>query len=150
MPTRDELLAREASSWEAFDRAVGRVDQGDRERPDALEGWSVKDLVWHCAYWTDFCAAALERAGEGPFADPFAGEDDEYWDAENARIAVTSAAMTWEQVTEGAAAARARVRAALGANAVEGALTCFGEETFVHYDEHAVHVAAFADRLASS
>ena len=147
MPTREELLAHEASSWEAFERTVDRIGEGDRERPDALERWSVKDLVWHCAYWADFCAAALQRAGEGPFLDPFDEEEDEVWDAENARVAEASAAMTWRQVIEGAAVARARVRAAIGPTADEAAARFFGDETFAHYDEHAAHVAAFADRL---
>jgi uncharacterized protein (TIGR03083 family) len=150
MPSRDELLAREASAWEAFDRAVGRVARQDRERPDALEGWSVKDLVWHCAYWADFCAGALERAGEGPFVDPFDGQDDEVWDAENAQVAKASSVMTWDQVAEGAAAARARVRAAAGLTTDEATAGFFGDETFVHYDEHTAHVEAFANRVASS
>jgi hypothetical protein len=150
MPTREELLAREASAWEAFERAVGRVTPQDRERPDALERWSVKDLVWHCAYWADFCAAALERIGEGPFVDPFAEQDDEVWDAENAQVAEASATMTWDRVAEGAAAARARVRASIGIDAGEPRASFFGDETFVHYDEHSAHVTAFADRLASS
>jgi hypothetical protein len=57
---RDELLEREHASWSAFEAAVGRVP-ADRRADDGVEpGWSVKDLVWHCAYWAGFCADTIE------------------------------------------------------------------------------------------
>jgi hypothetical protein len=148
MLDRDELLAREAMSWDAFQAAVGRVAPQDRDLPEALERWSVKDLVWHCAYWADFCAAALEQRGDGPFVDPFEDQDDAVWDAENARIAEASAEMSWQEVTDGAVAARARARAALGPVVDEGAAGLFADETSTHFDEHAAHIEAFAERRA--
>jgi Mycothiol maleylpyruvate isomerase N-terminal domain len=149
-PRGAELLLREAAAWESFLAQVERVGHDDRERAGALEGWSVKDLVWHCAHWTDFCAAALEDAGDGPFVDPFDAEPDEYWHEENARVARESAPMSWRDAREGADAARTRVRSAIGglARVDEATARFFGDETFVHYDEHAEHVAAFARRVA--
>lgn len=142
-----ELLEREEGSWTAFWAEVARVPEGSRANGDALPGWSVHDLVWHCAKWTDFVGEHFEAAGAGPIADPFAGHSDEYWDGVNADIAKESKALAWDEVQAGVARARTRARAALIAllNVGDDAARWFGEETFEHYDEHAEHVRAFVE-----
>ena len=76
-------------------------------------------------------------------------ESDAYWDRMNQDIADASKAMAWDDVTTGAAAGRERVRTALAElGEIDGvAGTWFAEETYVHYDEHAEHITAFADGL---
>jgi hypothetical protein len=147
MSARDGFLDREQASWARFEAEVARVPQADRDHPGALERWSVKDLVFHCAHWADFAAIHAEAAAEGPFQDPFDTEPDEVWDAENARVAAASATMTWAQVRESFDAARARVRAVVmdRAHLDEDVIAWMAHETWAHYDEHAAHVAAFAD-----
>ena len=52
--------------------------------------------------------------------------------------------------TAGAVAGRERVRTALGELCPTSTMsrrTWFAEETYVHYDEHAEHIAAFVDGL---
>jgi len=149
MTSAEELLVKEDAAWQAFAAQVARVPEDERERPGALEGWSVKDLVWHNGYWARFCADALERLGDGPFVDPFGDESSEHWDAENARVADESAAMTWEEVERGAGDARDHLRATVAAlpSIDDDRAAMIGDETFVHYDEHAGHVAAFVDRI---
>ncbi|HEV8565367.1 MAG TPA: hypothetical protein VGR41_10670 [Actinomycetota bacterium] len=144
---RQELLDREERSWAAFWAEVGRVPEGMRANGDALPGWSVHDLVWHCAKWADFCGEHFESLGSGSFVDPFDAHPDEYWDGVNADIANESKALPWDEVQAGAPRARARARAALMAppDVAEDAARWWGEETFVHYDEHAEHVRAFVD-----
>jgi hypothetical protein len=143
----ERFLKRESSAWEAFDRQVQRVPPESRERPGALAGWSVKDLVWHCAYWARFAADQVAETGAGPFVDPFDAHPDGYWDSVNAEVARKSAAMSWQEVRAGAGDARARLRGLLGSGAelAPEALTWAVEETFGHYDEHAEHIRAFAD-----
>jgi hypothetical protein len=142
-----ELLDKEERSWAAFWAEVARVPEGSRSDGEALPGWSVHDLVWHCAKWADFVGEHFEAAGPGPIADPFAGHPDEYWDGVNADIAKESKGLGWDEVQAGVARARARARAALIAvpDLGEDAARWFGEETFVHYDEHAEHVRAFVE-----
>jgi hypothetical protein len=148
MTSPQEFLEREAAAWAAFEAQVDRVPAEDRERPGVVEGWSVKDVVWHCAYWAAFSADAIEAAGDGPFRDPFDAEPDEHWDAVNAEVAVESSGMTWNDVQTGADAARARIRDLVASGAVpDDATTWSADETFIHYDEHAEHVRAFADAL---
>jgi Mycothiol maleylpyruvate isomerase N-terminal domain len=144
---RDEFLDRERASWARFEAQVARVPVADRDHPGALERWSVKDLVFHCAHWVDFAAIHAEAADERPFQDPFETQPAEVWDVENARVAATSSAMTWAEVRESLDAARARVRAVVMDRDRLGddVIAWMADETWAHYDEHAAHVTAFAD-----
>ena len=69
----------------------------------------------------------------------------------NKDIADASKAMAWDDVTAGAIAGRERARAALAElrDVDDVAETWFAEETFVHYDEHEEHIAAFANGLTA-
>ena len=57
----DELTAREAGAWASFEVAVSAVPRDRRSEPSLPDGWSVKDVLWHVAFWWDECAATLER-----------------------------------------------------------------------------------------
>jgi hypothetical protein len=140
---REELLERERASWEAFENAVRRVPDDRRSVDGAVPGWSVKDLVWHCAYWAGFCADAIEARAAGDPSDPW-DHDDAYWDAENDRVAHESKSMTWESVESKARELREHARAALMLASDDDTLRWFAEETFDHYDEHAAEIARFA------
>lgn len=147
MTSPGELLEREDLAWSRVWAAVERVPADDRMREGVVGDWSTQDIVWHCAYWTNFCAEHLEAMRTGPWSDPFAGESDEQIDRENQDIADASKAMKWADVVSGTDASRARVRAALSAFAdVDGvAEAWFADETFVHYDEHAEEIRSFLD-----
>jgi hypothetical protein len=145
-----ELLAREEQAWAAMWAQVERIPVDDRGREGVVGDWSTKDVVWHCAYWAAFCADHLDLMRGGTWSDPFADGSDEDWDRENQDIANASKAMTWVDVESGAKAAHERARLALAAfdevdDVAEG---WFADETFTHYDEHAEHLAAFADALS--
>ncbi len=143
---RDELLQREADAWAGLEAAVARVSAERRTVEGVVPGWSVQDLVWHCAAWADFAGGNLEAMAAGTYEDE--DHDDAYWDAMNADIAAASKAMSWDEVVAGAADARARVRAAIVAvpDLTDEAAADFSGETFEHYDEHAAEIAAFADQ----
>jgi DinB superfamily len=149
MADAQDLLAREEQAWDRMWVTVERVPAGDRTRAGVVGDWSVQDMVWHCARWADFCGEHLEIMRTGDWSDPFDAETDEYWDRMNQDIADASKLMAWDDVVAGAAAGRARARAAIAelGDIDTVAETWFAEETFVHYDEHAEHIAAFADGL---
>jgi mycothiol maleylpyruvate isomerase-like protein len=143
---RDELLRREDEAWSGFAAEVDRVPEDRREADGAVEGWSVKDLVWHCAYWAGFCGDVLASLRSPDFTDPFAEHDDAYWDVENARVAEEGKSKTWGEVMERADEARRSVRDAFQAAPVgDKPAEWFGEETFEHYDEHAEHIRSFSN-----
>jgi hypothetical protein len=73
MGRREDLLRREAEGWEAVARLLAGLTPNQLERPGLTrEGWSVRDLMWHAAYWFDDAAQALEgmRAGTWHGRDP--------------------------------------------------------------------------------
>jgi Mycothiol maleylpyruvate isomerase N-terminal domain len=149
MSRHDQLLDREETAWARLWAEVGRVPAGELARPGVVGDWSVQDLVWHCARWAAFCGEHLDLRRAGSFTDPFAGESDEHWDRVNQDIAQESKAMAWADVEAGAVSARDRVRTAIVAlpEVDDVAESWFADETFVHYDEHAEQIAAFADGL---
>jgi DinB superfamily len=141
---RQQLLDREASSWEALMGAVDRVPEARRTEPGVVPGWSVADLVWHCGYWVDDAARRIELIAAGT---PEPEEPEAVWQKTNDEVAEQSKAMSWDEVVGRSEAARERIRTVFAAlsdvpPAVESE---FVDETFGHYDEHAVEIRRFVD-----
>lgn len=148
MTSVQEFLDREAESWAAFEARVAGVGADRREVPGVVGDWTLKDVVWHCAAWARFAADHLDAA-KSPFVDPFDAHSDEHWDAVNAEIARTSSTMAWDDVVAGAADARTRLRASVTREGLETEpVEWAADESWIHYDEHAEHVAGFAHRPA--
>lgn len=130
-----ELLAREARAYAAFEEAVAAVPAERREEPSLPEGWSVKDVLWHVAYWW--------RDGEESFRAIRAGTHvDEEWPAEktdavNARVLAESQGMSAADVEAGLVAARAGMLEAFAPVAGDPvADELFSSETIEHYEDH--------------
>jgi hypothetical protein len=141
---RREALEREAAGWGAFLAEVDAVPPDRREVEGVVPGWSVKDLVVHCAGWARFAADHLE-ATDGTFTDPFGNEPDEHWDALSQDMIEASRAMSFEEALREAEEARVRARSvwsALGSPSDEAA-RFFSDETADHYGEHASEIGTF-------
>jgi DinB superfamily len=141
---RQQLLDREASSWEAFMGAVARVPEARRTELGVVSGWSVADLVWHCGYWVDDAARRIELIAAGR---PEPEEPETVWQKTNDEVAEQSKAMSWDEVVARSEAARERIRTVFAAlsDAQPAAESEFVDETFEHYDEHAVEIRRFVD-----
>jgi hypothetical protein len=141
---RQQLLDREASSWEALMGAVARVPESRRAELGVVPGWSVADLVWHCGYWVDDAARRIELIAAGR---PEPEEPESVWQRTNDEVAEQSKAMSWDEVVERSEAARERIRTVFAAlsDVPPAAESEFVDETFEHYDEHAVEVRRFVD-----
>jgi hypothetical protein len=131
----DELLAREARAYAAFEEAVAAVPADRREEPIPPDDWSVKDVLWHVAFWW--------REGEQSFRAMQAGsyvEEDwsqEQTDATNARVLAESRSIHAADVEDGVAAARAGLLEAFTPMAGDpAAQELFASETIEHYEEH--------------
>ena len=142
---RDEMLAREQASWDAFVQAVGALPEERRDVEGVVPGWSAKDLAWHNGYWAGYVADVLES-----IAATGTGLPDQDWDALNEQVIAEGRAMPWEEIWSRSDANRTRARAALerlpelSAEAVEE----FAGETYEHYEEHTAEVSAFAPAQA--
>ena len=141
---RQQLLDREASSWEALMGAVARVPEPRRTELGVVPGWSVADLVWHCGYWVDDAARRIELIAAGR---PEPEEPEAVWQKTNDEVAEQSKAMSWGEVVERSEAARERIRTVFAAlsDVPPAAESEFVDETFGHYDEHAIEIRRFVD-----
>jgi uncharacterized damage-inducible protein DinB len=136
-PERNELTAREAEAWASFVSLLESLPADRRETPELDDGWSVKDVLWHVAYWWDDLA---ERLTSGNY------EEDGETDARNARELERSRAMSWLDVSAGLAERRERMLAAWVAEAEPAGdpQEWFESETIEHYDEHGPQLRALA------
>ena len=138
---REELTGREAEVWAEFDRLVTSIDRDLRDEPALADGWSVRDLLWHVAYWWGDLAALLDRIREGTYEEPEWTTDET-----NAEVLAASRSMTLDEVEEGLARARARMLSAWTALPQVGddAAELFSSETIEHYEEHLAVVRSYA------
>ena len=143
----DEILVREDQAWAALAAQVARLSPDQRRTEGVVPGWSADDLVWHCARWAEFAVERLAAMSDGPFADPFAAESDEHWEAENQALAARSKVMSSQEIDGGVASIRSRIRETVASFGEQGseAKSLLVEETSVHYDEHAAEIRRFLD-----
>jgi len=146
MARREELLRAEAEGWEAF---VALADAVSPDRVDLpglnAEGWAVRDVMWHVAFWCSDAARALGEIAEGRFdrvREPYA-------DAEvnrlNDREYERSRGMQVDEVRAELHRARAAMLERFGALA---GITADADEWFeesgpAHYAEHAPELEAW-------
>jgi hypothetical protein len=137
--SREELLKREDAAWSELVAALAAVPSDRLEVEGVVPGWSIHDLVWHCAYWAAYGGDQLERLQGG---EPDA-EDGE--DAAEAEILTTGRSMEWNEVRLKLEQNRERARAAFSAigDPPDAVVDVFTEETFGHYEEHAAEIRAF-------
>jgi DinB superfamily len=127
--TKDELTAKEAEAWAGFEELLASVPEERLETPAFDGGWSVKDVLWHVAYWWD----DMTRAAQNAWAD-----DGEETDDVNGREQAKSRVLPYVEVRAELDDARARlleIWASVGADDEEGK-AFFVSETIEHYEEH--------------
>ncbi len=140
MTAREELTEREAAAWEEFRAAVDAIPTERRESAILTDGWSVKDVLWHVAFWWEDLAptyAALRAGVTRP--------DDEDTDTTNARVLGEGRERSLEDVEAGVARSRVVMLAAWAdAPDVPLADEAFVSETIEHYEEHLPWLKAVA------
>jgi len=66
MARREELLREEAERWASLEAALDGVPADRLELPGVnAEGWTVRDMMWHVAFWCSEAARALTDIAEG-------------------------------------------------------------------------------------
>jgi hypothetical protein len=116
-----------------------------------VEGWAIRDLWWHLAFWCDDTARVLGEMREGtwdgtdPATEP--GWTDRVNDAELER----SRAMSAGEVRAVLLDARRRHLEAFGAldDVTPDAQEWFDESGPLHFAKHAAELEAWAERLRS-
>jgi hypothetical protein len=146
MARREELLRAEAEGWEAFVPLVDAVPPDLVDLPGLnAEGWAVRDVMWHVAFWCADAARALGEIAEGRFdrvREPYA-------DAEvnrlNDRELERSRGMRVDEVRFELHRARAAMLERFGAlpGITADADEWFEESGPAHYAEHAPELEAW-------
>src|SRR4029453_4279812 len=146
MARREGLLRAEAEGWEAF------VALADTMPPDLVdlpglnaEGWAVRDVMWHVAFWCSDAARALGEIAEGWFdrvREPYA---DAEVDRLNDREFKRSRGMRVDEVRSELHRARAAMLERFGAlvGITADADEWFEESGPAHYPEHAPELEAW-------
>jgi hypothetical protein len=146
MARREELLRAEAEGWEAF------IALADTMPPDLVdlpglnaEGWAVRDVMWHVAFWCADAARALGEIAEGRLDRV----REPYGDAEvnrlNDRELERSRGMPVDKVRAELHRARAAMLERFGAlfPITADADEWFEESGPAHYAEHAPELEAW-------
>ena len=146
MGRREELLRAEAEGWEELIAVLDATAPELLEPPGVnADGWAVRDVMWHVAFWCADAARALGEIAEGRFdrvREPYA-------DAEvnrlNDRELERSRGMRVDDVRAELHRARAAMLERFGTLAV---LTADADEWFeesgpAHYAEHAPELEAW-------
>ncbi|MGB9375370.1 MAG: ClbS/DfsB family four-helix bundle protein [Jiangellales bacterium] len=109
--TRDELLARIDSDFEALWRSVETVPGPDRQRGQACGDWTVKDLLAHLDAWHEMFLAweAVGRAGGKP-PIPAPGLTWKQTPQLNEQIWLRTRDDSWDDVAARLTASHARIR----------------------------------------
>lgn len=146
MARREELLRAEAEGWDAFVALADAVPPALVERPGLnAEGWAVRDLMWHVAFWCGDAARALGAIGEGRLDRVREPYGDVEMNRLNDRELERSRGMRVDDVRAELRRARAAMLERFGALAV---VTADADEWFeesgpAHYAEHAAELDAW-------
>jgi Mycothiol maleylpyruvate isomerase N-terminal domain len=146
MGRREELLRAEAEGWEELIAVLDAAAPELVERPGLnAEGWAVRDVMWHLAFWCGDAARALNDIGEGRFErahEPYGAEEV---DRLNDRELERSRGMEPDQVRSELHRGRSAMLQRFGALEV---LTADADEWFeesgpLHYAEHLPELEAW-------
>ncbi len=159
MSTKAEALRRLDEAWQALEAAVGEFDGGEMLEPGVVDGWSVKDLLGHIAFWSGQAAKniGLVAAGQADkIVRPDSKEATDQWnERERRRRQDWPLSQVREEWLHGHRQAReALVRLSedqldvdLGGETV---LEGFAVDTYEHYEEHLEHILAWRRELETT
>jgi len=139
MGRREELLRAEAEGWEELNALLARADRQRLERPGMnAEGWTVRDLMWHVAYWCADTARVFGQMRQGTFDATTEPEGSAEVDAINDIQLERSRGMTLDEVEKAWFEARATMLERFGAltELPPEADLWFDETGPLHYAEH--------------
>ncbi len=153
MSRTQDLLAELASDRDAFLDALEAVDLELVTVPGVVDGWSVRDLIVHVAFWAEHATEALRLATEGRGAE--FDYDPAQTDTMNARLLEEARQATPEAAVEREARAFGAFADALDdldPDLLDVALGNGHTPAMVirydgpeHYREHAGHLRAWFD-----
>lgn len=150
--TKADVEREMMDAWQALGSAVDSFSDAEMEQPGVVDGWSVKDLLGHIAFWAQRAAESLkpvaaDRGGEIAWTGDEATVDE--WNERERRLRkdrpLAEIREEWLQSFEAAMQALAALPAEMLQTEVRGhtALEWFAADTYEHYREHLAHLGAW-------
>jgi uncharacterized protein (TIGR03083 family) len=146
-------------SWDGIKRLVDSLPEREMTEAPVIEGWTVKDLLGHMAFWAEKAASDLKLLAEGRTSEIETPGDEQGLNAWNAReserregLSLMEVREEWVGSHEAAAAAFDAVPADKLDINVKGWTMAhrFAEDTYKHYDEHAEQIRAWQRQLETT
>jgi hypothetical protein len=138
---KTEQLRLESDSWAEFEGLLSHIPRDRWEEPGVLDGWTLKEMLWHVGGWLRKCAANLEAlaaGGEEPESELTVDETNERLAAEARSMAPDA---VWVAVVEARELVRRRFQELPEVD--ERAIQELADETYEHYPEHVPDLRAF-------
>ena len=138
--------------WQALASAVDSFSDVEQEQPGVVEGWSVKDLLGHIAFWSQRAAESLQliaagRSDEIRFPADVAAVDE--WNERERRLRqdrpLPDVREEWLESYQQAMQALADFPAEKAEQKTKGqtVLRWFAIDTYEHFREHLAHLNAW-------
>ncbi len=146
-------------AWEALGSAVDSFSDMELEQPGVVEGWSIKDLLGHIAFWAQRAAHNLQAIAAGRVDDIVALESEKAVDEWNEREwrrrkerPLSDVREEWLDSFQGVMQALAALPSERLEEKLKGytALKLFAEDTYEHYKEHLAQLTAWRRELETT
>lgn len=152
MGRREDLLRQEAEAWRRIDAVVDGATPAELVRPGyTADGWSIKDLMWHVARWSEDTMRVLGEMRDGTWGGEDPADAEGYTDRVNREWFERSRTMELDDVRSAWYASRRRLLEAFGAleQITPDAEEWFEETGPAHYAEHLPDLLLWIERLRS-
>jgi len=146
-------------AWEALGSAVDSFSDVEMEQVGVIEGWCVKDLLGHIAFWAEKAAADLQAVAgdrEKDVATPGSEEAVDEWNERERRARagrpLAEIREEWLESFQKAMGALASFPADRLREKVKGrsVLERFAGDTYEHYREHFGDLSAWRRQLETT
>jgi hypothetical protein len=146
-------------AWKTLASVVESFSNAELEQPGMLEGWSVKDLLGHIAFWTQEAARNLPLIAAGKADEVRRPGDDKTlaeWNERERRLrqsrSLFEVRREWLESFQEVMQALAAFPSEKLEEEFEGCtvLELFAEDTYDHYREHLAQFAGCRKELETS
>jgi hypothetical protein len=146
-------------AWQALASAVDSFSNGELEQPGVVEGWSVKDMLGHIAFWAQEAARNLQLIAAGKGDEVVRPESDaavDGWNERERRLregrSLAEVREEWLESFQQAMQALADFPAEMLEAKVneDTALASLAVDTYDHYREHLAQLAGWRQELEKS
>jgi uncharacterized protein (TIGR03083 family) len=161
------IETRLEEQWQSLKALVDSLSAEELQEPGVVEGWSVKDLLGHMAFWANKAAGDLALARNGradeievpfiPNAEGSGGENvTDDWNAREAAArkgkSLEDVRQEWEDSFHAAQSALTATPPEVLDREVQGwsMLVRFREDTYNHYKEHAEQIREWQRNLETT